>query len=85
MNSLSSLDTTTWGMPFTPETIVFDLHTEFGVDGAPSYTPQNYDGGFRGPVTLKRSPASRVGQSVSSAITGEAKARPSTTANIAKK
>ena len=39
---------------FTPDTIVFDLKTEFATFGAPSYIPQNYDGKFRGPVTLRQ-------------------------------
>lgn len=50
---------------YTPETIVFDLPTEFnascnpdgtpqdGVDPEKCYMPQNYDEKFRGPVTLK--------------------------------
>lgn len=50
---------------YTPETIVFDLPTEFNAscnpDGAPKvgvdpekcYMPKNYDDKFRGPVTLK--------------------------------
>ena len=52
---------------YTPETIVFDLPTEFNsscnADGAPKpgtdpekcYMPRNYDDKFRGPVTLKES------------------------------
>lgn len=39
---------------FTPDTIIFDLETEFAVGGAASYTPQNYDQKFRGPVTLRQ-------------------------------
>jgi len=39
---------------FTPDTIVFDLETEFAVEGAPSYKPRNYDGKFRGPVTFRQ-------------------------------
>ena len=39
---------------FTPDTVIFDLETEFGVEGAPSYKPQNYDEKFRGPVTFHR-------------------------------
>jgi len=38
---------------FTPNTIVFDLETEFAVEGTPSYKPQNYNGKFSGPVTLR--------------------------------
>ncbi len=38
-----------------PDTIVFDLATKFGVkaDGTP-YQPGNYDGGQRGPVSLRQ-------------------------------
>lgn len=39
---------------FTPDTIIFDLKTEFAVGGAASYIPQNYDQKFRGPVTLRQ-------------------------------
>ncbi len=39
---------------FTPDTIVFDLETEFAVEGAESYRPKDYDGKFRGPVTFRR-------------------------------
>ncbi len=41
---------------FTPETVLFDVETEFSLlkDPKKSYKPQNYDGRFRGPVTLKR-------------------------------
>lgn len=53
---------------FTPETIVFDVPTEFGTnseqcppepnfsnDNKICYHPQNYDGKFRGPVSLRSS------------------------------
>lgn len=52
---------------YTPDTVIFDTETEFNPlcnpDGAPGplikdpkdcYKPQNYDGTFRGPVTLRR-------------------------------
>lgn len=39
---------------YTPETVVFDLETNFGVQGAEPYIPQNYDEKFRGPVTLRQ-------------------------------
>jgi len=39
---------------FTPDTIIFDLETEFAVEGAESYKPKNYDGKFRGPVTFRQ-------------------------------
>lgn len=38
---------------YTPETILFDVETNFGVEGAEDYVPQNYDGTFRGPVKMK--------------------------------
>jgi len=39
---------------FTPDTIIFDLETEFAVQGAESYKPMNYDERFRGPVTFRQ-------------------------------
>ncbi len=39
---------------FTPDTMIFDLETEFAVKGAESYKPQNYDEKFRGPVTFRQ-------------------------------
>lgn len=47
---------------YTPETIVFDLETEFSTDPRPekSYKPSNYDGAFRGPITLRRALAQSV-------------------------
>jgi len=38
---------------FTPDSMIFDLETEFAVDGAESYKPRNYDGKFRGPVSFR--------------------------------
>jgi len=46
---------------FTPETVVFDLKTQFSTSCAPEnmtmgngcYAPENYDSVFRGPVTLR--------------------------------
>lgn len=51
---------------FTPETVLFDLPTEFNpacpasagydsYEGQKCYNPQNYDGHFRGPTTLQES------------------------------
>ena len=37
----------------TPDTVVVDELTDFGVWGTEHYIPQNYDGKFRGPVTLR--------------------------------
>lgn len=34
---------------YTPETMLFDLKTDFG-----DYTPSNYDGGERGPISMKK-------------------------------
>lgn len=57
---------------FTPQTVVFDLKTEFNSscnpDGAPKpgvnpdecYQPSNYDGVFRGPIALKDALAQSV-------------------------
>ncbi len=51
---------------YTPETVLFDVFTEFnvncnpdgsapaGIDPKSCYHPQNYDGKFRGPVTLRQ-------------------------------
>ena len=39
---------------YTPETILFDVKTNFGKDGSGEYyRPQNYTGTFRGPVKLE--------------------------------
>lgn len=47
---------------YTPETVVFDLPTQFSTacephenynNEAPCYAPQNYDNAFRGPMTLR--------------------------------
>ena len=57
---------------YTPDTIVWDIPTEFnplcswngnaenGVDQETCYKPKNYDGNFRGPVTLKQSLANSL-------------------------
>lgn len=39
---------------YTPNTIVFDLKTDFDTTGAKPYTPQNYTGKEYGPVTLRQ-------------------------------
>ncbi len=39
---------------YTPETIIFDLKTEFSSPGTRSYKPRNYDEKFRGPVTFRQ-------------------------------
>jgi 1A family penicillin-binding protein len=47
---------------FTPETILFDLETSFGQYGPKKeeYKPQNYDGKFRGPVTMRQALAQSI-------------------------
>lgn len=37
---------------YTPETILFDLVTNFG--GSPAYVPKNYDGAEHGPVSMRQ-------------------------------
>ncbi len=41
---------------FTPQTIIFDVKTNFGPQGPKreDYIPENYDGNYRGPVTMKK-------------------------------
>lgn len=39
---------------YTPETMLFDLKTKFKVPGGPDYAPNNYDGGERGPLTMRK-------------------------------
>lgn len=38
---------------YTPETVIFDLETEFSADEEESYIPVNYDDEHRGPVTMR--------------------------------
>lgn len=38
---------------YTPETILYDVKTEFETGQEKSYDPQNYDGKFRGPIPMK--------------------------------
>ena len=57
---------------YTPDTIIWDIPTEFnplcswdgvaelGVDQQTCYMPKNYDGRFRGPVTLKQALANSL-------------------------
>lgn len=57
---------------YTPQTIIWDIPTEFnplcswngiaepGVDQETCYRPKNYDGRFRGPVTLKQALANSL-------------------------
>lgn len=49
---------------YRPETILFDLETNFGEFGPvgqeKEYKPQNYDGRFRGPVTMRQALAQSI-------------------------
>lgn len=38
---------------YTPETILYDVETQFGTDKATEYAPRNYSGTFNGPVAMK--------------------------------
>ena len=39
---------------FQPETYLYDVRTDFGSDGVRNYVPNNYDGQFRGLVTMRQ-------------------------------
>ena len=47
---------------FTSDTILFDVETEFDTTGDPerSYKPHNFDGEFRGPITMRNSLAQSI-------------------------
>ena len=38
---------------YTPETLLYDVPTNFSTDSGKDYTPQNYDGKFHGPLQMK--------------------------------
>lgn len=38
---------------FTPETILYDVETQFGTDKTTAYAPRNYSGTFNGPLPMK--------------------------------
>lgn len=38
---------------YTPETLLYDVETEFETEEGKSYKPQNYNGKFRGPLPMK--------------------------------
>jgi 1A family penicillin-binding protein len=38
---------------YTPETLLYDVATNFSTDTGKDYTPQNYDGKFHGPLKMK--------------------------------
>lgn len=45
---------TAFAKGYTPETMLFDVETNFGTQGGTKdYEPQNYDGKFRGPLKMK--------------------------------
>lgn len=46
---------TAFTLGYTPDTILYDTETNFGVQGAKEYVPHNYDGIFRGPVSIRKS------------------------------
>lgn len=46
---------TSFTMGYTPDTILYDVETNFGVQGAKEYIPHNYDDTFRGPVSIRKS------------------------------
>lgn len=45
---------------YTPDTVVFDVETNFGVYGTEEYVPQNYDETFRGPLLFKEALAQSI-------------------------
>jgi len=54
-SSIKPLDyVTAFSRGYPPSTIVYDLMTSFGDDGSgKEYKPQNYTGGFNGPVSMR--------------------------------
>ena len=53
---------TAFKIGYTPETVIFDLETEFDTTHNPekSYKPGNFDGRFRGPLTMRRALAQSI-------------------------
>jgi 1A family penicillin-binding protein len=57
-----------WLKGYTPETVLFDVPTQFSVNCAPDnmtddngcYSPVNYDDGFRGPMTMRNALAQSI-------------------------
>lgn len=39
---------------YLPETMLYDVDTDFETDSGKSYSPKNYDGKFHGPIPMKR-------------------------------
>jgi len=48
------------GTDYNDETIVIDEKTNFGIWGKEEYIPRNYDGRFRGPMSLRQSLAQSI-------------------------
>ena len=44
---------TAFAKGYTPETLLYDVPTNFSTDTGKDYTPQNYDGKFHGPLQMK--------------------------------
>ncbi len=51
---------TAFAKGYTPETMIFDVETNFSTEEGKDYKPNNYDGKFRGPVKMKEA----LGQSL---------------------
>ncbi|MEK7093385.1 MAG: penicillin-binding protein [Patescibacteria group bacterium] len=60
---------TAFAKGYTPETVVFDLPTQFSTacaptdnlnDAPPCYSPSNFDGNFKGPMTLRNALAQSI-------------------------
>lgn len=45
---------------YTPDTLLFDLTTNFGLQGGKDYIPKNYDGKEHGPLTMRTALASSL-------------------------
>ncbi len=45
---------TSFSLGYTPETILYDVETNFGVQGSQKYIPHNYDNSFRGPINMRK-------------------------------
>lgn len=45
---------------YTPNTVLFDVETQFDARGGEEYTPQNYDHVFHGPVTMREALAQSI-------------------------
>ncbi|MFH1759039.1 MAG: transglycosylase domain-containing protein [Patescibacteria group bacterium] len=45
---------------YTPDTVIFDVETDFDTTGEKSYQPHNFDNKFRGPVTFRNALAQSI-------------------------